>query len=270
MKKPLSSNKCRLNGVLWIAADLHLGPQAPGSNRAFLHFMRQATTQADALLLCGDIFDAWIGDDQCLKPEPWLQDVCTALKNYSHRRPLYVMRGNRDFLLGQGFALHVGATLLPERIILETEAGRILLSHGDEYCTDDVAYQRFRRIVRWPWLQALYLTMPLSWRHAIASYFRRKSRQDNQHKASYLMDVNESAVQAALKSTPAHSLIHGHTHRPGRHRLGDTARGFRWVLPDWDYDDAERGGYIQIEPGKICLVQHAHPDECQWVPAEGN
>lgn len=266
MKPPLWSNKLQQTGTLWIAADLHLGPDTPATTAAFLKFLQEASTQADALFLCGDIFNAWIGDDLCQQAPAWLEQINSALRAYSRHHRLYLMRGNRDFLLGFDFARHVNAELLPEQILLQSDAGLIALSHGDELCTDDIAYQRFRRIVRWPWLQACYLRLPLSWRQKIANYFRDKSQRQNKTKPSYIMDVNPEAVAQQACAVDPVALIHGHTHRPARHILRHEPLVYRWVLPDWDYEHDQRGGFISINAKGICLVQHQHAELCQDSP----
>lgn len=264
--KPLQcSTKLQQTGTLWIAADLHLGPDAPATTAAFLTFLQEASTQTDALFLCGDIFNAWIGDDLCQQAPAWLEQICSALREYSHHHSLYLMRGNRDFLLGPNFARYVNAQLLPEQVLVQSDAGLILLSHGDELCTDDVAYQRFRRIVRWPWLQSSYLSLPLTWRQAIANYFRRKSQRQNKAKPSYIMDVSSQAATHQASSYQVNALIHGHTHRPAQHVLQQNPLVYRWVLPDWDYEQDQRGGYISIQAGRICLQQYQHAPLCQMM-----
>ncbi|HRL22560.1 MAG TPA: UDP-2,3-diacylglucosamine diphosphatase [Alcaligenes sp.] len=266
-KKPLSLNKQVLPGIVWIAADLHLGPDNPATIQDFRAFLDKAQAHADALILCGDIFNAWIGDDQTARPAAWLNEVSQALRQYGEHRRLYLMRGNRDFLLGQAYARHVHATLLPDQILLDTSAGCILLSHGDEYCLDDPAYQRFRRWVRKPWLQALYLACPLSLRQRIADTARARSRQGNRYKADSIMDVSPSAIEHAAATHSIVALVHGHTHRPARHAIAGQPDTQRWVLPDWDHPNshAARGGYISIDGTRVCLHQWGQADLCQTM-----
>lgn len=266
MKQPQCLTKLHQPGTVWIAADMHLGPDAPATLQAFLGFIQEASVKADALFLCGDIFNVWIGDDHMRLPPPWLQEVCQALQAYGQHRRLYIMRGNRDFLLGESAAKHLNAILLADVVSLHTDAGVIALSHGDELCTDDHAYQRFRHIVRWPWLQASYLTLPLRWRQAIADYFRRKSQGGNRTKASYIMDVNTKAVQQRLQDSQAIAVVHGHTHRPARHSIQTSPVVYRWVLPDWDYEHDQRGGYLCINADGLCLIRQQHAELCQVVP----
>lgn len=236
-----------LSGVTWIAADIHLGPQGPATASRFYSFLQQAQRECDALILCGDIFHVWIGDDQTCAPEPWLSQAIQALQAFARNKPLYLMRGNRDFLLGEHFAQHVGATLLPDALRLGSPAGDFWLTHGDELCIDDHAYQRFRRLVRNRWVQALFAACPLSWRRGIANYFRRRSRQAGQYKSAIITDVNSQAWQALLAQQGLSVLVHGHTHRPAEHMAADGKR--RIVLPDWEADHSQpvRGGWLSVD-----------------------
>lgn len=264
-KKPRLSNKLTLSGTIWIAADLHLGPDNPDTVQDFLQFLHAAQNQANALILGGDIFNAWIGDDQIAHPAPWLTQVSQALRDFAQHHALYLMRGNRDFLLGQTYARHVHATLLPDQVILDTSAGLILMSHGDEYCLDDLAYQRFRHWVRKPWLQKLYLACPLSLRQRIANSARAGSQRDKQYKSKEIMDVQPAAIIAACQAHPVQAVVHGHTHRPAVHEIPGFDSIHRWVLPDWDAEsaDARRGGYISIQGSRLCLHQWGLDEQCQ-------
>ena len=178
------------------------------------------------------------------------------------------MRGNRDFLLGNTYARHVHATLLPDQVILDTSAGLILMSHGDEYCLDDLAYQRFRYWVRKPWLQKLYLACPLSLRQRIADSARAGSQRGKQYKSKEIMDVQPAAIVAACEAHAVHAMVHGHTHRPAVHDIPGFEPVRRWVLPDWESDSSEgarRGGYISIEGVQLCLHQWGQEDQCQTL-----
>lgn len=241
---------------------MHLGPDSPATAAAFHDFLGQAAQRADALILAGDLFDAWIGDDVALRPEPWLRTSLDALRATAARLPLWLGRGNRDFLIGRDLARQMGARLLPEPALLETDAGRILLAHGDEYCTADPGYQRARRIVRHAGVQRAYLALPLRARQGIAAWARKRSMRANQYKAAEIMDVEPAAIECALRAAKAPMLIHGHTHRPARHTLTvDGRRCERLVLPDWDFDhaDAVRGGWVAIDHDGVRLLLHG-PD----------
>lgn len=252
-------NKLTLPGRVWVASDVHLGPDAPATAAAFHTFLEQAAQQADTLILAGDLFDAWIGDDIALQPEPWLQASLEALQATAARIPLWVGRGNRDFLIGEPLLQRLGARALPEPALLETDAGMILLAHGDEYCTADPNYQRFRRIVRHGGVQRAYLALPLRARQGIAAWARQRSMHSNQYKTADIMDVEPAAIEQALRDSQAPLLIHGHTHRPARHALSVDGRACeRLVLPDWDFDHADtaRGGWACIDHKGVRLVQY--------------
>lgn len=243
-------NNVALRGPIWLASDVHLGPATPATAEAFVGFLESAADEAAALLLPGDIFDAWIGDDTIQAAPPWLAQALRALQHTAARIPVWLGRGNRDFLMGAGLADAVGGRLLPDPALLETDYGRILLSHGDEYCTDDAAYQQFRAMVRDPRWQAQFLAKSIPERLAMAQQARGESQAANQMKSAEIMDVNPRAVEDAFRAGGVDIMVHGHTHRPGRHVLMvDGRRRERWVLPDWDCDHAEppRGGWLVID-----------------------
>jgi len=247
----------RLSGPLWFASDLHLGPETPATLEAFTDFLALAASEAAALLLPGDIFDAWIGDDVVAAAPPWLAAVQTALARTTAKIPVWLGRGNRDFLLGEDFARAVGAKLLPDAVILHTDAGRVLLSHGDEYCTDDAAYQQFRTMVRDARWQAQFLAKPIPERLALAAQARGESMAANQSKSAEIMDVNPDTVAQALRRSGVTLMLHGHTHRPARHVFSvDGKKCERWVLPDWDCDHAQppRGGWLALDADGPVLV----------------
>ncbi|MBP6020082.1 MAG: UDP-2,3-diacylglucosamine diphosphatase [Burkholderiaceae bacterium] len=243
-------NKIVLTGQVWVASDIHLGPQAPATVHAFGRFLDQASQQADALILLGDIFDAWIGDDFALQAPPaWLSDILAKLQQLATKIPLFLGRGNRDFLIGPALARHIGAQLLPDKFILQADCGPLLLSHGDEYCTADKNYQRFRTVVRCPVIQGMFLSLSLNTRRRIAEWARSRSRQANQTKPAQIMDVSTKAIEQAWTDSGIDVLVHGHTHRPAVHSSLHLGRECtRIVLPDWDYDHGApvRSGWLSI------------------------
>jgi UDP-2,3-diacylglucosamine hydrolase len=243
-------NKIALPGTIWVASDLHLGPATPATSEAFLGFLEAAAAEASALLLPGDIFDAWIGDDVIRQAPPWLARVLDALRRTAAAIPVWLGRGNRDFLMGRELAEAVGARLLPEPALLDTDYGLVLLTHGDELCIDDATYQQFRSMVRDPAWQEDFLGKSIPERMALAQQARGESQAATQAKDADIMDVNPGAVEALFRDTGVATLVHGHTHRPDRHVL-DVAgkRRERWVLPDWDCDHARppRGGWLAID-----------------------
>lgn len=244
-------DKIRIPGRIWLASDIHLGPDVPATCAVFLEFLESARGRADALLLCGDIFDAWIGDDLAvLEPAAWLSPVLQRLRELAQHMPLWLGRGNRDFLMGPVLAEHLGARLLPDTVCLTTDCGDLLLSHGDEYCTEDRAYQRFRRIVRNAAVQRLFLGLGRGARRAIARWARARSMSANRSKNSLIMDVSPRAVARAYERSGVDLMVHGHTHRPAVHRIEIGARTCtRIVLPDWECDHARppRGGWLVID-----------------------
>ncbi|MBD8164249.1 UDP-2,3-diacylglucosamine diphosphatase [Erwinia persicina] len=227
-------------------ADIHLCTEEPAITAGFLHFLRREAQHADALYILGDLFEAWIGDDD---PNPLHAEVAHALRQLPV--PCYFIHGNRDFLLGKRFAKASGMTLLPEEQVLDLYGRRVLIMHGDTLCTDDQGYLRFRAKVQQRWLQTLFLALPLFVRQRIALKMRAGSRQANSSKSQEIMDVNQQAVVAAMSGHQVQWLIHGHTHRPAVHPLliqGQAAE--RLVLGAWH----EEGSMIKVSPDEISLI----------------
>jgi UDP-2,3-diacylglucosamine hydrolase len=232
-------------------SDLHLTEERPEANERFIALLEAKGRAADALYILGDFFEYWIGDDDV--GEPFNAVVAALLKDLTrHGVPVYLMHGNRDFLIGEGFCAATGAILLPDPTVAEIGGVKTLLVHGDTLCTDDVEYQAWRRKARDPAFQAAFLAKSLAERRQTVVQMREKSRQVVQEKTAEIMDVNDDAVRQAMRSHGVRRLIHGHTHRPGRHELDiDGERCERWVLPDW----YGRGGYLQVDRGIPRLVR---------------
>lgn len=213
-------------------SDLHLNELRPDITRAFYIFLQQKAAGAEALYILGDFFDAWIGDDD---DTPLAQDVASALKQLSDLGTrIFLMHGNRDFLLGNAYANRCGATLLDEGTVINLYGCATLLLHGDSLCIDDVPYQQFRQQVRSPAWQQQVLAQPLAIRRVMAANMRSHSESMNSLKASDIMDVNSAEVNRTMQSAGVTRLIHGHTHRPATHPLtinGQIAE--RIVLGDW-------------------------------------
>ncbi|MGX9310495.1 UDP-2,3-diacylglucosamine diphosphatase [Pantoea ananatis] len=227
-------------------ADLHLCQEEPAITAGFLHFLQHEAPHCDALYILGDLFEAWIGDDD---PNPLHQQVADALRSVPV--PVYFIHGNRDFLIGQRFARASGMTLLPEARVLTLYGHRVLIMHGDTLCTDDVGYLQFRAKVHNPWIQRLFLALPLFIRKRIAERMRANSKQANQHKSLEIMDVNQQAVIDAMLQHKAPLLIHGHTHRPAIHDLSlNGVNAQRAVLGAWH----SRGSMIQLDASGIQLI----------------
>ncbi|MEB3766560.1 UDP-2,3-diacylglucosamine diphosphatase [Acinetobacter sp. MD2] len=215
-------------------ADLHLSPEHPRLVRGFFALLEKYRDQQTQLYILGDWFNTWIGDDFT---SPWLDEIVIALKKFNaHGNQIYFQAGNRDFALGQTFLDQFAGILLPDTYFLDIAGQHYRLEHGDALCTDDIAYQRFKKIIRNPFLLRLLKKTPLSFRQNLAQGFRKKSTSAQKNKSYSIMDVNNNAVKSAM---PAHIdyLIHGHTHRPAIHQL--SANQQRIVLGDWRENPAE-------------------------------
>lgn len=237
--------------AIHLISDLHLSEDTPDLDRLFTHTLADWAGRIDALYILGDLFEYWVGDDD---DSPFIRRMLGAMHDFSAHTPLCVMRGNRDFLLGTGFAAASGATLLDDPHPLQVGTTRYLLSHGDALCTDDTAYQQFRAQSRHPAWQQAMLARPLTERHAIARQARQQSEQARQDTGlSPISDVTDSAVTALLDAHDWPMLVHGHTHRPACHIIDQGKRQTqRWVIADW-HDG--RGGYLAIDAHGI----GAHP-----------
>jgi UDP-2,3-diacylglucosamine hydrolase len=209
-------------------SDLHLQADERATFDAWHAYL--ADTPADALFILGDLFEAWPGDD-IVQADPFLAGCVQALAAFSSRKPLFVMRGNRDFLLGEAFARDAGATLLADPTALEFEGQRYLLSHGDALCLGDTDYLRFRAQVRQPAWQREFLARPLAERQAVARSLRAQSEDRKRSGAPYA-DVDTRKASLWLAKAQSDVLVHGHTHRPATHVLGCDRQ--RLVLSDWD------------------------------------
>ena len=218
--------------ILFIS-DLHLSEERPHTVAAFLVFLKRACTQVKQLYILGDLFDAWIGDDD---DRPLVSDIARALSALSRQGvALYFQHGNRDFLLGADYAARCGMTLLPEQVVVMLGKQLCLLAHGDQFCTDDEAYQQFRATVRNPQWQTSFLAQTLPTRRAIAADLRSRSREANSIKSQDITDVSTAAIESALQQAGVSLLLHGHTHRPGSHagQYHDVP-AVRHVLGEWD------------------------------------
>jgi UDP-2,3-diacylglucosamine hydrolase len=223
-----------------LLSDLHLGPDTPATVEQLARHL--AETPAQAVLLLGDIFEVWVGDDA--RHEPFEAGVVRLLREASQRLALFFMPGNRDFLVGAALLRDAGMTALPDPTVLDAFGQRWLLAHGDAQCLDDTAYQAFRRQVRSPEWQAQVLAQPLAARQALGRQMREGSRAAQ---AAQLMatDLDAQACRTLLREAGATTMIHGHTHRPAEHDLGDGLR--RVVLSDWDADATPpRGDVIRL------------------------
>jgi UDP-2,3-diacylglucosamine hydrolase len=216
--------------ILFVS-DLHLDENFPLAVAQFIQFLQGDARQCRALYILGDLFETWVGDDD---DEPARESVCVALREFTRHAPCFVLRGNRDFLLGPGFEARSGCRLLPDPARIDAGELRLLISHGDLLCTRDVPYQRFREFTRTPGVQQDFLTLSLSARRALALRARAGSSAHTRAVAEEIMDVSADAVEALFSVGDADLLVHGHTHQPAVHslRVGDR-QCTRIVLGDW-------------------------------------
>lgn len=230
-----------MGGRLLFVSDLHLDAAAPAAVEQFLAFLHDDARHAAGLYILGDLFETWVGDDD---DEPVRQRVCAALRALTDAGvPCRLLRGNRDFLLGDAFERATGCSLLPDPVRLEMAGRHIVLSHGDLLCTADRNYQRFRWLMHRPSIRAGFLALPLSTRRAVAAMARAGSRAHARQAPADIMDVDGNAVGALFAASGCDLLIHGHTHRPGVHALHvDGRAATRVVLGDW------------YEQGSCCVV----------------
>ncbi|MGO9802672.1 MAG: UDP-2,3-diacylglucosamine diphosphatase [Steroidobacteraceae bacterium] len=231
-----------------LVSDLHLGAGFEAAIEQFVEFLATRAAAAGALYILGDLFESWVGDDD---RSDAAERVCGALRALTERGvPCFVLHGNRDFLLGAGFAARTGCRLLADPVVADLDGERVLLTHGDALCTDDHAYQELRTMVRNPAWQRRFLALPLAHRELLAGEVRAGSRAHISRTVPTIMDVNPSAVTAAFRVARVHRMIHGHTHRPAVHDLAiDGTAAQRIVLGAW----YEQGSYVSCERGSYEL-----------------
>lgn len=216
-------------------SDLHLQSARPDMTGILLRYLADGAHRAAALYVLGDLFELWIGDDVSLDENREVIDAFATVASAGVE--LYYLHGNRDFLIGDGFAEATGARILPDPSVIDLHGAPTLVMHGDTLCTDDVRYQAFRAQVRDPENQKRFLALPAAQRRQIATGLRQTSRADQGQKSMDIMDVNSRAVEDAFREHGVSHLIHGHTHRPAIHELALEGRPVRrTVLSDW-HDD---------------------------------
>jgi UDP-2,3-diacylglucosamine hydrolase len=234
--------------VRLFVSDLHLDASAPEATAQFIQFLRAQAAQAQALYILGDLFETWIGDDD---PEPEKAQICLGLKALTAQGvACFVLHGNRDFLLGEGFCRRTGCQILADPVVAEFGGERVLLTHGDVLCTDDHSYQELRTVVRNAAWQRRFLALPRDRRELLAAQARAGSRKHTARTIPYIMDVNAAAVEQAYRIARVRRIIHGHTHRPGIHDSTlDGGAVQRIVLGAW----YEQGSYLRYESGRYEL-----------------
>jgi UDP-2,3-diacylglucosamine hydrolase len=231
---PITKNN---NKTLFIS-DLHIESANSSIMSSFLQLLDHRARGTDALYILGDLFEAWVGDDDINDAADRVADALSKLSGLGTR--IYLMHGNRDFLMGEHFAERCGGVLLPDPTIVNCYGQNVLLLHGDSLCTRDTAYINYRKQVRDPSWQQAFLARPLLERHMIAQQLRQRSMTENSHKASDIMDVTHQEVLNLLDEQTITLMIHGHTHRPGIHTIrlqnpiNDKHEAVRIVLGSWD------------------------------------
>ncbi len=231
-------------------SDLHLADERPGITTILLRFLAGPARDCDALYLLGDVFEYWIGDDASM---PNYKPVCQALSNVIQAgTPIFFMRGNRDFLVGEALAATTGMQLLEDPTVIDLDGVPTLLTHGDMLCTDDLKHQEFRKFALDPANQKQILSLPIEHRDRIAQGIRLLSKSNNALEAADIIDVNQQAVEDCLREYGVARMIHGHTHRPAIHHFdlnGEPAE--RIVLSDWHEDS----GSVLVCDGQTCEVK---------------
>ena len=222
-------------------SDLHLREGDTATQAQFEAFMQHAAPGADRLYVLGDLLHVWLGDAMLAGDAYALKIVAQFKALADSGTQIFMARGNRDFMIGSDFARAAGANLLDEQIVINLDGRTTLLLHGDELCTDDIRYQRARRILRTDIFRIIGNALPRSARLAIARKLRKESDQHKSQTSMAIMDVNADAVSRAMARHNASLLIHGHTHRPAHHVLAEGRE--RWVMSDWQQDY----GYLEYQ-----------------------
>ena len=228
-------------------SDLHLREGDTATQAQFDAFMQQAAPGADTLYVLGDLLHVWLGDAMLAADTYALKIVAQFKALADSGTQILIARGNRDFMIGREFARAAGATLLGEQTVIDLDGRKTLLLHGDELCTDDVRYQRARRVLRTNLFRVIGNALPRSARTAIARKLRRESDQHKSQTSMTIMDVNVDAVTRTMARHNADLLIHGHTHRPAHHKLAGGRQ--RWVMSDWQQDY----GYLEHHNGTFSV-----------------
>jgi UDP-2,3-diacylglucosamine hydrolase len=240
--------------ILFIS-DLHLEESRPDITDALLAFLNRNKASCGALYILGDLFETWIGDDDRSTLSDTVADALTEFQQAGSS--IYLLHGNRDFLIGNEYANRCGASLIHDSTVINSPAGPILVLHGDDLCTDDIEYLQFRDLVRQPTWQQEFLSKPLPERRAFAEQARQQSKNATASKDNSIMDVNAGAVEKRLIEQGQSLMIHGHTHRPQVHELqlshpvAGSHEARRVVLGDWD----KNGWFIEVSSEGLKLEQ---------------
>lgn len=233
-------------------SDLHLSGERENISKLFISFLKERASHADALYILGDLFEVWPGDDMI---QPDYMESIRAMKQLADSGvPLFVMQGNRDFLMAKQFSEVSGAKLIADPSVINLYGTKTLLMHGDTLCTDDIDYQKFRTMVRDPKWKKSFFSLPKEERLAMTTKYRTISKKETKKKAMDIMDVNQQAVETAMLEHNIHQLIHGHTHRPAIHDFSVNEQTMkRIVLGDW----YEQGSVL------VCDEKGCQPENLQ-------
>ncbi|WP_407297373.1 UDP-2,3-diacylglucosamine diphosphatase [Stutzerimonas zhaodongensis] len=228
--------------MILLISDLHLEEKRPDITRAFLHFLETRATRAEAFYILGDFFEVWVGDDGMT---PFQHEIAHALRNLAeHGTRVFLMHGNRDFMIGKAFCREAGCTLLADPHVAQFGKERVLLMHGDSLCTRDEGYMRLRRWLRNPVSLFILHNLPLAKRQKLAQKLRSSSKEETRMKASDIVDVTPDEVLRVMQRHKVRLLVHGHTHRPATHSMQiDGQPATRIVLGDWD----RQGWALQVD-----------------------
>ncbi|MDY0207569.1 MAG: UDP-2,3-diacylglucosamine diphosphatase [Pseudomonas sp.] len=231
--------------MILLISDLHLHEERPDITGAFLAFLQQHAKHAQALYILGDFFEVWIGDDAIT---PFQRSIAESLSEIAAMgTQIYLMHGNRDFLMGHDFCELADCQLIKDPSVVKLAGEQVLLMHGDSLCTSDRSYIRLRRVLRNPLILLILRNLPLRTRQRLAGDLRQKSKASTRMKAADITDVNPVDVTRVMAQHKVRTLIHGHTHRPAIHNLGGEKQ--RIVLGDWD----TQGWFIKANATSIKL-----------------
>lgn len=231
-------------------SDLHLKPESKDKNDLFYSLLKEWKGNISALYILGDFFDYWLGDDDS---NDFIEEMKSNLKAFSHETPVYFTGGNHDFAVGKRFARETGVKLLKDLSTVEIGNRRILLSHGDAFCTLDFGYQKMKRILQNPFLMFILLKFPLSFRYKIKEKLENKSGEHTNAKPPETYEVVDKSILEFVKKTNANTVIHGHTHHPGRYFISDAKELLeRYEIPDWE--DHTPGGYIEVTDDRVEII----------------
>ena len=210
-----------------IISDLHLTNVELDKVKLFENFCKEQASEVDQLFILGDLFNSWIGDDVSLSS---YKVITSILKELSEKTKVFVMAGNRDFLLSKNFEIESGCKLIQEPFELEHNSKKYLLIHGDSLCTDDVNYQKLKKVLRKPIVQFIFLSLSINTRLKLTGQIRKKSIEAQSYKSEEIMDINQDTTNLFMSKYPGYDLIHGHTHRQKTHTQ---EKYTRHVLGDW-------------------------------------